>query len=118
MKYFALLAMAIFLSVSGCAEQDHDNHAHPELESGEQLYNHHCAGCHKKSGAGNVIKGIPPVLYSKLSLSDMRKFITIGLEGSEHEHPVHFKTMPKDEARKIIRHVHDLFKIKMTEMNK
>jgi mono/diheme cytochrome c family protein len=44
--------------ISAC-QQDADNHNHPELSSGKQLFQHHCSVCHGLEGRGNFLKGIP-----------------------------------------------------------
>jgi len=103
-----ITTLVIFISLYGlisCSQPDFDIHDHPELTTGKDYYNFHCANCHRKSGMGQVIKGIPPVTYSKLTHSKMRKKIMNGHEGSKMNV---FEKMPKDEARRITRYVSKL----------
>ncbi len=99
---FIVLSLCCLFS---CSQEDRDNHDHPQLTTGKDFYNYHCAGCHRESGMGKVMQGMPPVLYSKLTHSKMRKKITQGHKDSKM---ASFKNMPKDEARKITRYVNSL----------
>jgi mono/diheme cytochrome c family protein len=51
--------------ITGC---DKDVHNHPELVTGKQLFDYHCAGCHTETGKGNFLKGIPPNKHSSLTV--------------------------------------------------
>ena len=42
--------------MSGCSKDTHD---HPDLVTGKQLFNYHCSGCHKNTGKGKFLKGVP-----------------------------------------------------------
>ncbi|MBF0265793.1 MAG: cytochrome c [Gammaproteobacteria bacterium] len=99
--------------VSSCSKEDLDTHNHPEGLTGEDYYNIHCSDCHKKSGVGKVLEGIPPVYNSSMTHSQMRKFIRTGVYPNAEKHrnimPV-YSNMPKKEARMITRHIDDLFK--------
>lgn len=101
----AILFIVLSLWLLSCSKDDFDVHEHPELTTGEDFYNFHCADCHRKSGMGQVMKGIPPVIYANLTHSKMRKLIMHGHEGSKMNV---FKKMPKAEARKITRYVKKL----------
>lgn len=106
MKRIAIfLFFILFLWLLSCSKKDFDIHDHPELTTGKDFYNFHCASCHRESGMGQVIKGIPPVVYTNLTHSKMRKLIMRGHEGGKMNV---FKKMPKDEARKITRYVKKL----------
>jgi len=101
-RIIKVLFFTSLLWLISCSQQDFDVHDHPELTTGKDYYDFHCANCHRKSGMGQVIKGIPPATYSKLTHSKMRKKIMNGHEGSKMNI---FKKMPKGEARKITRYV-------------
>jgi mono/diheme cytochrome c family protein len=101
--FFIFILLSLFQL--SCSDEDFDVHDHPQLTTGKDYYNLHCASCHRESGMGQVIKGIPPVLYSNLTHSKMRKKIMNGHEGSKMNV---FTNMPKDEARKITRYVTQL----------
>ena len=91
-----LLATTISL-VGGCSG---DNHDHPELISGQQLFEYHCADCHHAAGNGNFLAGIPANRETRLTTAQIVKFLRDDhrLEGSKM--PV-WPEMPEDEARKI-----------------
>ncbi|MFK5984377.1 MAG: cytochrome c [Pseudomonadota bacterium] len=95
----------ILFSLFSCSKKNYDNHDHNELKTGKEFYSFHCAQCHRESGRGQVMKGIPPIIYSKLTHSQIRKLIIIGHKNSKM---AVFKTMPKEEARKIARYINKL----------
>lgn len=102
------------LFLTACSTENPDTHNHPKDFSGADYYEVHCSDCHKKSGMGNVLEGIPAVFYSDMTHSQMRKFIMTGnypkgWKNTEQHMPV-FAKMSKKEARKITRHVDELFK--------
>ena len=77
-----------------------DDHDHPQLKSGEQLYNHHCAACHQDSGAGAFLKGVPPVRYTTMTYRQMVHYIQ-GHGRAEDSRMPTFSAMPKHEAEAI-----------------
>lgn len=111
---YVLFAFPLLLMIVGCAQEDPDTHDHPKDFTGADYYNFHCSECHKESGMGKVLEGIPPVINSDMTHSQMRKFIMTGNypKGSKHteKHMPIFAKMPKKEARKITQHVDELFK--------
>lgn len=46
--------------------------------SGEQLFNQFCAPCHKKSGVGNLFKGIPSNRRTKLTEEEINVLLHTG----------------------------------------
>jgi len=78
----------------------------------------HCSDCHKKSGIGKVLEGIPPVYNSHMTHSQMRKFIRTGVYPNAEKHrnimPV-FSKMSKKEARMITRHIDELFRERLNK---
>jgi mono/diheme cytochrome c family protein len=93
----------VFVSLSGCSQDQHD---HPNLTTGEQLFNYHCAECHGVQGTGNLIDGIPAIILTKKSHQEIINYITTET-GQEREMPV-FSIMPADEAKIITDHLFTL----------
>lgn len=105
MKAFLVLSMMV-MSVSGCSQDQHD---HPNLTTGEQLFNYHCADCHGVQGTGNLFDGIPANILTQKSPEEISTYITTET-GHEREMPV-FTTMQAEEAKAITDH---LFTLKKT----
>ena len=92
----AFAALLLIVIIAACSRDDHD---HPNLTTGEQLYNHHCAECHGEDGTGKLFDVIPANILTKRSPIEIMNYITTPV-GNERQMPV-FKTMPKAEARLI-----------------
>jgi len=92
----AFAALILIVAVAACSRDEHD---HPNLTTGEQLYNHHCAECHGEDGTGKLFDVIPANILTKRSPIEIMNYITTPV-GHERQMPV-FKTMPKAEARLI-----------------
>ena len=84
---------SIFLT--GCSRDLHD---HPGLVTGKQLFEHHCAECHKTSGMGTFLKGVPANKDTKLSTWQISHKLRMG--DSAGAMPI-FETMSVDETMKI-----------------
>jgi len=102
MKTFLLMGMMV-MSVSGCSQDQHD---HPNLTTGEQLFNYHCAECHGVQGTGNLFDGIPANILTQKSPEEISTYITTET-GHEREMPA-FSSMPADEAKAITDHLFTL----------
>lgn len=50
----------------------------PENATGKQLFEHYCATCHKDSGKGKFLKGIPSNLHTDLSTAQIVVLIKHG----------------------------------------
>jgi len=99
MKSLLLWAMVV-VSLSGCSQDQHD---HPNLTTGEQLFNYHCAECHGVQGTGKLFDGIPANILTKKNHQEITQYITTET-GHERDMPV-FSTMPIDEAKHITDHL-------------
>ena len=99
MKALLPLVMVV-VSVSGCSRDQHD---HPNLTTGEELFNHHCAECHGVQGTGRLLDGIPASILSKKSPGEIAQYITT-VTDQNREMPV-FSTMSANEAKIITDHL-------------
>lgn len=97
------LSVMVIISVLGCSQDQHD---HPSLITGEELFNYHCAECHGVQGTGRLLDGIPASILTKKSPQEIANYITTGTK-QNREMPV-FSTMPADEAKVITEHVFTL----------
>ena len=104
MKHFCIWAF-VFVSLFACSR---DNHDHPDLTTGEQLFNYHCAECHGEDGTGNLFEVMPANILTKLSHQGIVQYITTETN-PERNMPV-FKTMPAAEAEAIATHLMKLKK--------
>ncbi|MFD2229837.1 c-type cytochrome [Alkalimarinus sediminis] len=95
-----LIALA---GLSGC---DKDTHNHPELITGKQLFDHHCAGCHAETGKGNFLKGVPPNKQSSLSIWQIAHKIRI--EANDKRKMPLYPNMSTQEAELIADYVKQL----------
>jgi mono/diheme cytochrome c family protein len=86
------------LVLAGC-ERD-DFHNHPRLTTGEQLYNHYCASCHRHSGDGAVLEGIPAVKYTPMKIHEIVDHIRGHGRADDSVMP-RFSRMSTYEARRI-----------------
>ncbi len=70
------LLLIALSGLSGCSsEQD------PSSQNGQELYSNHCAGCHKASGDGKFLKGIPPNNRTDFNESELIDLILNGHPG-------------------------------------
>lgn len=97
------LCCSVLLLVAGCSADQHD---HPELKSGQQLFEFHCAGCHQADGSGVFIKGVPANRDTDLSSLQIVHKLQSGSE-KKTKMPV-FEKMPQQEASKIARYLKQL----------
>ena len=97
--------LAPLILLQGCSE-DVDQHDHPELSNGKELFEFHCASCHHNAGNGNFLAGIPANKDTQLSTSQIVDFIH-GKHRENSQMPV-WKAMPTEEARKIATYLKSL----------
>ena len=91
-----LLWTMICVSLSGCSRDQHD---HPNLTTGEQLFTYHCAECHGVQGTGNLFDEIPANILTQKNPREIITYITTNT-GHERKMPV-FSAMPAEEAKII-----------------
>ncbi len=92
-----LLGLLLGLTGPGCSGRD--DHRHPQLTTGRQLFDHHCADCHAKSGKGLFWLGVPSNADTQLSREEVALKIRRGAL-TEHRMPM-FQTMSYREADQI-----------------
>lgn len=100
----------VIVNVLGCSRDHHD---HPDLTTGEELFNYHCAECHGEDGTGKLFDVMPANILTHKSPQGIIDYITTE-ENHERNMPV-FKTMPAAEARAITAHLMKLKQIYDTE---
>jgi len=104
MKY-TLLTLILTITLPACSKDKHD---HPELTTGQQLYQHHCAECHNENGKGQFLSGVPANIAISKDSSDIINYLKTRKK-HDTQMPV-FKTMPLPEAKKIVKHLEQLQK--------
>ena len=96
------------LALLSCA--DHDEHNHPADISAKELYELHCASCHRTLGQGKFLKGIPPSRDTALKIREIIKKIR---SGEQHDTNMRvFKTMDEQEAKRIAIYLLEQLKVR------
>lgn len=93
----------VLIASFGCSRDHHD---HPDLTTGKELFDYHCAECHGKEGTGRLVDVTPANILTKKGRNEIIKFV---MSSAEHDRsmPV-FKTMPEREAGRIANHLMEL----------
>jgi len=94
---YTLAFCLLLVTISSCSRDTHD---HPDLITGEQLFNYHCAGCHQNSGKGKFLKGIPANRNTVLSSAQIIHKINAN-DGEDLKMPS-FPKMSQAEAVAIV----------------
>jgi len=95
--FYTLVVCLLLVTISSCSK---DIHEHPDLVTGKQLFNYHCAGCHKDTGKGQFLKGIPSNRNTVLSSAQIIHKISTN-DGEEVKMPS-FPKMSQAEAIAIV----------------
>ncbi|MEZ8823734.1 cytochrome c [Vibrio sp. 10N.261.55.A7] len=98
-----LASIFVLALLSGC---DKDLHDHPHLTTGKQLFEHHCAGCHQKTGQGQFLKGIPANRATALSEEQISHKVTS--DDTVGSKMPSFPNMDEEESAKIASYVKSL----------
>jgi len=89
---FSTMILSLIIFLSGCGK--------PQSEmTGEELFDEFCAGCHKSTGKGNFLLGVPANRGTKLSYWEIKLKIKRG-SGGDSKMPV-FNNLTDTEAGKI-----------------
>jgi len=97
----ALICMLAFSTLTACSNRD--DHDHPNLKTGQDLFNHHCAECHGEDGTGKLADRTPANILTKKGRLDIIKYVTTDINPAR-QMPV-FDTMPHHEATQIASHL-------------
>lgn len=95
MKYL-ICFLLLGIGLIACS-QNHQGH---DKLSGKALFELHCAGCHKNSGKGNFLKGVPDARYSNLTIKETIEKIRRSKQ--QNSKMTVFEAMPVQEAKKIV----------------
>lgn len=101
--YRSVVALVVaFLSIvlMGCGKEKL-----PKNANGEQLYNYYCADCHKESGTGNFLKGVPRNAQTEFSTFEVMKLIKHG-NSAKAGMPV-FEQLTRQQALLIAAYLKD-----------
>ncbi|RDE19082.1 cytochrome c [Motiliproteus coralliicola] len=90
----SLMPWSLCLLLAGCADQ-HDYDA----LSGEQLFNQICADCHRQSGKGSFLEGIPANAGTRLDREQLIELITEG--SSEHKKMPVISQLDRQQAGRV-----------------
>lgn len=101
----ALLGMVAVIVLVGCSK-NRDNHDHPDLRTGEQLFDYHCAECHGDDGTGKLVDSTPANILTRRDVQGIVRYIR-GDAWQGRQMPV-FATMPVAEANKIAAYLIEL----------
>ena len=100
------VACVIVASVLVACSKDRDDHDHPNLTTGEELYNYHCAECHGEDGTGKLVDRTPANILTGKSTQEIVNYI-VSDTGKDRKMPV-FAAMPRSEAVKIAAYLIEL----------
>ena len=101
-----LIITGLVLAVLMLACSSRDRHDHPDLVTGEQLYNYHCEECHGVDGTGKLFEQTPANILTRRDLEEIVAYITTPVN-PQRKMPV-FSTMSRSEVEKIARHLQRL----------
>ncbi len=97
MRLIFVTALGVFVLVA-CSRDD--DHRHPQLKTGKQLYVHHCASCHQDAGDGAFVQGVPPLKDTSMTYRQMTDHIR-GHGRADDSRMPEFSTMSQKEAEAI-----------------
>ena len=97
MRPFLIVALSA-ACLSACSGPD--EHNHPSLISGEQLFNHDTLQYLQEEGEGAFLRGVPPVKYTTMTYRQMVDHIRGQGRGDDSRMPT-FSSMSKAEAESI-----------------
>ncbi len=103
-----LAYIPLFALLAACDAQV-DVHRHPELKSGKDYFDYHCAGCHGYDGEGSFLEGIPANILTSMSFSEIVNLVRFGRSHENRSMPV-FKSMSEKEAVAIVKYLKKLRK--------
>ncbi|MCV6589056.1 MAG: cytochrome c [Marinobacterium sp.] len=105
MKVVTFTLILSLAGLTGCGEAETPP---PASASGQQLFDHHCAGCHRPQGTGNFLKGIPANALTDMDVDDIVSLIRNG-DVSKPKMPA-FPELSRYQAERIVLHMWQLRK--------
>jgi len=94
--FLGFCIVIIYFCLNGCSKDIHD---HPEQIAGKQLFELHCSSCHKVTGKGKFLKGVPANKDTLLTKSQIEHKIRD--KSSANGKMPSFPEMSAGEAAKI-----------------
>jgi len=79
-KVFLGFCIVSICCLNACSKEIHD---HPEQITGKQLFELHCSNCHKVTGTGKFLKGVPANKDTLLTKSQIEHKIRDKSSGNE-----------------------------------
>jgi len=101
--------VVMFALLPGACSYHYDNHDHPDLVTGEALFEYHCSSCHGTDGTGMLVKQSPANILTQLGREGIVNYITTPVN-TQRTMPV-FSNMPRAEAVLITSHLLNLQQI-------
>ncbi|WP_136680282.1 cytochrome c [Neptunomonas sp. XY-337] len=94
--YSAAMVIVAITGLAACTEPETGD------RNGEQLFLKYCASCHKSSGGGNFLKGVPSAKHTRLTEKQILQLIYYG---RPHSQMPTFPTLKLSEAKLIAGYV-------------
>ena len=101
----SMIGLLSGVALAGCSK-NRDHHDHPNLATGEALFNYHCAECHGEDGTGRLVDRTPANVLTNKNTREIVRYI-VSDTGKDGKMPV-FASMPRAEAEKIAAHLIEL----------
>jgi mono/diheme cytochrome c family protein len=97
----SIVALSLISLISGCSDKSGKNIASNAKPS--EIFNTYCAQCHKETGNGNFLKGIPPNHSTNLSNKQVVDLIING--NAAYPKMVRYPEMSPENGLKIALHL-------------
>ena len=101
-----ILTILVLVLLYGCSEEK------SQPKTGRELYEYYCAACHGESGAGQFLRGIPPLIQNKFlkTLPLTPSQVKHKIQGSEQpgRKMPSFTNISDNEARLIAHYIREL----------
>jgi len=104
-RWMVLAILIAFITLTGCTK-NRDDHDHPHLVTGEELFNHHCSECHGQDGTGKLAAQTPANILTYRGRAGIIDYIIQPINPNRAM-PV-FANMPRSEAALIADHLLEL----------
>lgn len=106
-QVWPVLGLMLCLALPACSERQPDNHDHPSLKTGAELYDYHCAGCHGEDGTGMLESRTPANILTVRGLNGIVNYITTPINAQHRRMPIYIN-MSRAEAIAIAKHLMQL----------